>query len=64
VLVYAIAIVVALAIPLLTRGSYGRMLEVRWRYGSVLFLGLAIQIGSACSLPRTCSSSRSRRAIW
>jgi hypothetical protein len=44
VLVYAIAIVVALAIPLATRGSYGRLLAVRWRYGSVLFLGLAIQI--------------------
>jgi hypothetical protein len=44
VLVYAIAIVVALAIPLATRGSYGRFLAVRWRYGSVLFLGLAIQI--------------------
>jgi hypothetical protein len=44
VLVYAIAIVVALAIPLLTRGSYGRMLAVQWHYGFVLFLGLALQI--------------------
>jgi uncharacterized protein DUF5317 len=44
VLVYAIAIVVALAIPLLTRGSYGRMLAARWHYGFVLFLGLVLQI--------------------
>ncbi len=43
-LVYAIAIVVALAIPVLTRGSYSRLIGVRWRFGSVLFLGLAIQI--------------------
>jgi len=45
VLVYAIAIVVALAIPAVSRGSYSRMFGVRWRFGSVLFLGLAIQIG-------------------
>jgi len=44
VLVYAIAIVVALAIPLLTRGSYSRMLNVRWRWGSLLFAGVAIQV--------------------
>jgi hypothetical protein len=44
VLVYAIAIVVALVIPLLTRGSYGRLFGVRWRFGVVLFAGLAIQI--------------------
>ncbi len=44
-LVYAIAIVVALAIPAVTLGSYVRMFEVRWRFASVLFLGLAIQIG-------------------
>lgn len=43
-LVYAIAIVVALVIPLLTRGSYGRLFGVRWRFGLVLFAGLAIQI--------------------
>jgi hypothetical protein len=53
VLVYAIAIVVALAIPLVTLGSYGRMLAVRWRYGSVLFLGLAIQIAlEFATIPR------------
>ncbi len=44
-LVYAIAIVLALAIPAVTRGSYVRMLGVRWHFGSVLFLGLAVQIG-------------------
>jgi hypothetical protein len=44
VLVYAIAVVAALAIPLLTRGSYSRMLEVRWRWGSLLFAGVAIQV--------------------
>jgi hypothetical protein len=44
VLVYAIAIVVALLIPAVTRGSYGRLLAVRWRFGLVLFAGLAIQI--------------------
>ncbi len=43
-LVYAIAIVVALVIPLLTRGSYSRLFGVRWRFGLVLFAGLAIQI--------------------
>jgi hypothetical protein len=44
VLVYAIAVVVAFAIPLLTRGSYSRMLNVRWRWASLLFAGVAIQI--------------------
>jgi hypothetical protein len=44
VLVYAIAVVVAFAIPAVTRGSYSRMLGVRWRFGFVLFAGLAIQI--------------------
>jgi hypothetical protein len=44
VLVYAIAVVVALAIPLLTRGSYSRMLSVRWHWASLLFAGVAIQI--------------------
>lgn len=43
-LVYAIAIVVALVIPAATRGSYARLVGVRWRYGVVLFAGLAIQI--------------------
>jgi len=43
VLVYVIAVAVALVIPLVTRGSYARMSAVRWRFVSVLFLGLAIQ---------------------
>ena len=43
-LVYAIAIVLALAIPVVTRGSYTRLLGVRWHFGLVLFGGLAIQI--------------------
>jgi hypothetical protein len=45
VLVYVIAVVVALAIPAVTRGSYARMLGVRWHFGLVLATGLAIQIG-------------------
>ncbi len=43
-LAYAIAIFVALVIPLVTRGSYGRLFGVRWHFGTVLFAGLAIQI--------------------
>lgn len=43
-LVYAIAVVVALVIPVATRGSYPRMLAVRWHFGLILFLGLAIQV--------------------
>ncbi len=43
-LVYAIAVAVAFVIPAVTRGSYGRMFGVRWRFGSILFAGLAIQI--------------------
>jgi hypothetical protein len=44
VLVYAIVVVVAPLIPLVTRGSYTRLLDVRWRFRSVLFAGLAIQV--------------------
>jgi hypothetical protein len=44
VLAYAIAVFVALMIPLVTRGSYGRLFGVKWRFGSVLFAGLVIQI--------------------
>jgi Family of unknown function (DUF5317) len=44
VLVYAVAIVVALAIPLLTRGSYKRLVGVDWKLGWLLFAGLGIQI--------------------
>ncbi len=43
-LVYAIAVAVAFVIPAVTRGSYSRMFGVRWRFGSILFAGLAIQI--------------------
>jgi hypothetical protein len=44
VLVYAIVVVVAPLIPLVTRGSYTRLLDVRWNLRSALFAGLAIQI--------------------
>jgi hypothetical protein len=44
VLLYGIAIAVAFLIPAVTGGSYARMLEVRWRFTSLLFLGLAIQV--------------------
>ncbi|MFM8972706.1 MAG: DUF5317 family protein [Actinomycetota bacterium] len=43
-LVYAIAVTVALLVPAATRGSYRRLLEVEWRWGALLFAGLAIQI--------------------
>jgi Family of unknown function (DUF5317) len=44
VLVYAIVVVVAALIPAVTRGSYTRLLDTKWRFRSVLFAGLAIQI--------------------
>jgi hypothetical protein len=44
VLVLAIAFAVALLIPLVTRGSYDRLLSVDWKWGGFLFSGLAIQI--------------------
>jgi len=44
VLVYAVVVVVAALIPLLTRGSYTRLLDVQWRFRLVLFAGLGIQI--------------------
>jgi hypothetical protein len=44
VLLYVIAIAVAFLIPAVTGGSYNRMLSVQWRFASLLFLGLAIQI--------------------
>jgi hypothetical protein len=44
VLVLAIAVVLALIIPAVTGGSYTRLLDVKWRFGPLLFLGLAIQI--------------------
>jgi Family of unknown function (DUF5317) len=44
VLLYAIAVAVAFLIPAVTRGSYAQMLSVRWRFTSLLFVGLAIQV--------------------
>jgi hypothetical protein len=44
VLVLAIAVVLALIIPAVTGGSYTRLLDVKWRFGPLLFLGLGIQI--------------------
>jgi hypothetical protein len=44
VLVLAIAVVIALVIPAVTRGSYTRLLNTEWHWGWLLFLGLAIQI--------------------
>jgi hypothetical protein len=44
VLVLAVAIGVALLIPLVTRGSYARLLATRWYWGPLLFAGLAIQL--------------------
>ncbi len=43
-LVYAIAIAVALVIPAVTRGSYARLAAIEWHFGPILALGLAIQI--------------------
>lgn len=43
-LVYAIAVVVALLVPAATRGSYRRLLDVEWHWGILLFAGLALQI--------------------
>jgi hypothetical protein len=39
-----LAVVVALAVPLVTRGSYRRLVDTRWRWVPVLLGGLAIQI--------------------
>jgi hypothetical protein len=44
VLVLGIAVAVALLIPLLTRGSYSRLLAVEWHWALLLAMGLAIQI--------------------
>jgi hypothetical protein len=44
VLVVAIAVVLALAMPLVTRGSYARLLNTRWSWGALLFAGLGIQM--------------------
>jgi hypothetical protein len=53
VLVLAIAVAVALLIPLVTRGSYDRLLSVEWKWGGFLFAGLGIQIAfEYYTLPR------------
>src|SRR5690242_20602726 len=39
------ALAVALLVPLVTRGSYARLFEKPWRWGSFLFAGLLIQVG-------------------
>jgi hypothetical protein len=44
VLVLGIAVVVALLIPLVTRGSYARLVGIQWRWSLLLFAGLAIQM--------------------
>jgi hypothetical protein len=44
VLVLAIGVVLALLIPLLTRGSYTRLLNTQWHWGALLFGGLGIQL--------------------
>src|SRR5260221_14362710 len=36
--------VLGLALPAVTRGSYARLLGVQWRFGTLLFAGLASQI--------------------
>lgn len=52
-LVLAIAFAVALLIPLVTHGSYDRLLSVDWKWGGFLFGGLAIQIAlEYYTLPR------------
>ncbi len=39
-----IAVAIALLIPLVTRGSYSRLLNTEWHWPVLLFLGLGIQI--------------------
>jgi uncharacterized protein DUF5317 len=40
----ALALAVALLVPLVTGGSYARLLEKPWRWGSFLVVGLGIQL--------------------
>jgi hypothetical protein len=37
-------VALALLVPLVTRGSYSRLLRTRWRWGALLLGGLAIQV--------------------
>jgi hypothetical protein len=43
-LVLAVAVAVALVIPLLTGGSYTRLVMTSWRWGPALFVGLGLQV--------------------
>ncbi len=43
-LVLAIAVVAAMLVPLLTRGSYARLARTPWYWTPLLFAGLAIQV--------------------
>jgi hypothetical protein len=43
-LALGIAVAVAMLIPLLTRGSYHRLVMTPWRWGALLFGGLALQL--------------------
>ena len=40
----ALALGAAVLVPLVTRGSYTRLLEQPWRWGSFLVAGLGIQL--------------------
>src|SRR5262245_55505859 len=43
-LVLGIAVLIALVIPLVTGGSYSRLVMTGWRWSPLLFVGLALQI--------------------
>jgi hypothetical protein len=43
-LVLALAVAIALLLPLLTGGSYTRLVMTGWRWGGLLFAGLVIQL--------------------
>ena len=52
-LVYVIALGAALAIPLLTKGSYRRLVNTEWKLGWLLFAGLGIQVAlEVVTIPR------------
>jgi hypothetical protein len=44
-LVLGIAVGIAMLLPLVTRGSYSRLVMTPWRWGTVLFTGFALQVG-------------------
>ncbi len=50
---YVIALGAALAIPLLTKGSYRRLVNTEWKLGWLLFAGLGIQVAlEVVTIPR------------